>query len=167
MQGFSDNIQELATESATAANEDLRQAVNSALMEALDNELMQSDTLNELWSIFRNALRDFQHAVFMDAMTDSIRNELYGRIWNAEYPALRAEAVSNIMKDNEDELIEEALEQIKEESEFDEDLSNRLHEKLKEEMKPTVADELKKELMQDEAFLESVKTELKRSILGL
>lgn len=167
MRGFSDNIQELAADSATAANEELRLVINAALCEAVDNELMQAATVNELWSIFINALRDFQHAVFLDAMTDRIRDELIAKILKAEYGELREAAVREIIADKEEELWVEALAQFKREKEFDEGLLSRLYCELKNEMKGQVTEELKRELVKDVAFIESAKADLKRSILGL
>ncbi|WP_295613165.1 hypothetical protein [uncultured Lamprocystis sp.] len=171
MNGFSTNLQELASDSATAANEDLRQAINSALTEALDNELMQAGTINELWDVFRSTLRQFQHAVFMDSMTDSIRNELFARIWDKDYLELRSEAIQKIIEDEGDKLREEALdgvyEVMKSERECDEDFLAEIEQELKTEMRPEIADSLRQEMMADQEFIDAVKSDLKRSILGL
>lgn len=171
MNGFSTNLQELASDSATAANEDLRQAINSALTEALDNELMQAGTINELWDVFRSTLRQFQHAVFMDSMTDSIRNELFARIWDKDYLELRSEAIQKIIEDEGDKLREEALdgvyEVMKSERECDEDFLAEIEQELKTEMRPEIADSLRQEMMADQDFIDAVKSDLKRSILGL
>jgi hypothetical protein len=171
MNGFSTNLLELASDSATAVNEELRQAINSALMEALDNELMQAGTINEMWDVFRSTLRQFQHSVFMDSMTDSIRNELFARIWDNDYPALLSEAVEKIIDDEGDKLRDEAMEivyeEMKVERESDEDFMAKIEQELKAEMRPKIADSLRQEMMADPEFIDAVKSDLKRSILGL
>jgi hypothetical protein len=167
MNGFSTNIHELASESASASNEPLRQAVNFALMAALENELEQACTVDELWSVFRDALTQFQRAVFLNAMTESIRDRVFSEIMNRDYDAIRSEAISAIIEGEEDALFTDALNSINKNREANKDFFLRLEEHLKSEMRESVAENLRQELMNDESFIEAVKTDLKKTILGL
>jgi hypothetical protein len=107
----------------------------------------------------------------MDSMTDSIRNELFARIWDNDYPALLSEAVEKIIDDEGDKLRDEAMEivyeEMKVERESDEDFMAKIEQELKAEMRPKIADSLRQEMMADPEFIDAVKSDLKRSILGL
>jgi hypothetical protein len=100
-------------------------------------------------------------------MTESIRDKVFAEIMHRDYDAIRSEAISRIIECEEDALFTDALENVNNNREENKDFFLRLEEHLKSEMRDGVAEKLRQELMSDESFIEAVKTELKKTILGL
>ena len=168
---FSDaEISENILDGFELANPGLRSAAVMALQETLAEALANTESLDEMWEVFKDTLIRRQYADFTRDLCESTRNEIYARIIDKEYSRLRSEAVRRIVADDHTQLRADAVAQIKAAMESEKaitEMKKSIRHRLEDLLRPQVAAKLKAELQADPVFIEQVKTDLKKQIMGL
>lgn len=151
-------------------NPALKPAAVMALQETLADALANTESLDAMWEVFRSEMVRRQYVHFTRELCQTTRSEVYARIVDKEYGLLRAEAVRRLLSDEHDSLRAEALSKIKEKLESDAqiaELRQSIQTRLETELRPVVEQSIRSDLMANPSFVEEVKAELKKRILGL
>jgi len=158
------------------------QAVTTrALRKALEHSEQFTSTTDDLWRTFRDHVLRHEHAVLIDALTDDMRREIRTAIEEEQGDLLRKRAVTELR----DKLGAEVNERLRAEleaelrpritaeirqrlaAELEPQLRDGMIARLQSQLRGEVKDQLRVQLLEDEVFLESVKKELQRRVLGL
>ena len=167
---YDDHFDEEVLKSVDLTNPDLQSVADIALRETLSAALDGASTINELWGIFREVLTQYQYSLFVASLNDTTRREIYAKVYDNEYSQLRRLAIKKIIEDEGESLREQAINQIKAELQDEDEIiamQEELESRLIDEMRPDIEEQLRTELKSDPQFLEKVKLELKKAILGL
>lgn len=151
-------------------NPALKPVAVMALQETLADALANTESLDAMWEVFRTEMIRRQYVHFTRELCQTTRSEVYARIVDKEYGLLRAEAVRRLLSDEHHSLRAEARNQLKSELESDAqiaELKQSIETRLEAELRPVVESSIRAELVANPHFIEEVKTELKKKILGL
>jgi hypothetical protein len=148
---------------------------------ALEAAKQDNATIDSLWNIFLDHIQSHLFAEEIARQIEDFKSELEVAIKKDCYPQLEKAALLQVKKEVREQVEKELTDEARKtltpliqssiknqlEKEFEFSLRPIIADKLKRDLEPSVREELREKLLKDPDFINEVRSELKKKILGI